>query len=90
MGEDKPSFSDDVTKERIPEFDGDRLFYFVYETRNDKTSKQAEPLWQNLPAAKACKAVPIDEMMWNTDRGVIAANLSLDDIAHTYDVAPAK
>ena len=93
--QDKPGFADDVTKERIPEFDGDRLFYFVYETGNGKASKQseewlAEPLWQNLPVVKAGKAVPVDDAVWNTAGGVIAANLLLDDIARAYGVPPAK
>ncbi|AWC21534.1 putative siderophore-binding lipoprotein YfiY precursor [Aminobacter sp. MSH1] len=93
--QDKPGFADDVTKERIPEFDGDRLFYFVYETGNGKASKQseewlAEPLWQNLPVVKAGKAVAVDDAVWNTAGGAIAANLLLDDIARVYGVTPAQ
>jgi iron complex transport system substrate-binding protein len=93
--QDKPGFADDVTKERIPEFDGDHLFYFVYETGNGKASKQSEewlsePLWQNLPVVKAGKAVAVDDAVWNTAGGVIAANLLLDDIARVYGVTPTK
>ena len=93
--QDKQGFADDVTKERIPDFDGDRLFYFVYETGNGKASKQseewlAEPLWQNLPVVKAGKAVAVDDAVWNTAGGVIAANLLLDDIARVYGVTLAK
>jgi iron complex transport system substrate-binding protein len=93
--QDKPGFADDVTKERIPEFDGDHLFYFVYETGNGKASKQSEewlsePLWQNLPVVKAGKAIAVDDAVWNTAGGAIAANLLLDDIARVYGVTPAK
>ncbi|MBA8906438.1 iron-siderophore ABC transporter substrate-binding protein [Aminobacter ciceronei] len=93
--QDKPGFADDVTKERIPEFDGDHLFYFVYETGNGKASKQSEewlsePLWQNLPVVKAGKAIAVDDAVWNTAGGVIAANLLLDDIARVYGVTPTK
>lgn len=93
--QDKPGFADDVTKERIPEFNGDRLFYFVYETGNGKASSQAddwlaEPLWQNLPVVKAGNAVPVDDAVWNTAGGAIAANLLLDDIARVYGVTPTK
>lgn len=93
--QDKPGFADDVTKERIPEFDGDRLFYFIYETGNGKASQQAddwlaEPLWQNLSVVKAGKAGPVDDAVWNTAGGAIAANLLLDDIARAYGVTPAQ
>lgn len=93
--QDKPGFADDVTKERIPEFDGDRMFYFVYETGNGNASKQseewlAEPLWQNLNVVKAGKASPVDDAVWNTAGGVIAANLLLTDIARAYGVTPAR
>lgn len=93
--QDKPGFADDVTKERIPEFDGDRLFYFVYETGDGAASAQAkdwmaEPLWQNLPVVKAGKVYPVDDAIWNTAGGVIAANLLLDDIAKAYGVAAPK
>lgn len=93
--QDKQGFADDVTKERIPEFDGDRLFYFVYETGDGAARKQAddwmaEPLWQNLPVVKAGKVYPVDDAIWNTAGGVIAANLLLDDIARAYGVAAPK
>jgi len=89
--QDKAAFADDVTKERIPEMEGDRLFYFVYETGDGAADKQAsewlsEPLWQNLEVVKAGKAYPVDDAVWNTAGGYLAANLLLDDIARAYDV----
>ena len=90
--QDKAEFADDVTKERIPEMEGDRLFYFTYEIGDGAAEKQAsewtaEPLWQNLAVVKAGKAHAVDDAVWNTAGGVIAANLLLEDIARIYGVA---
>ena len=80
-------FVREVTKELIPEMDGDYLFYFTYapaETKAD-AEKQAEeftndPLWKNLDAVKAGKAYQVDDAIWNTAGGVKAANLMLDEL----------
>ncbi len=89
--QDKDTFADEVTKERIPEMDGDRLFYFVYETGDGDAEARAaewtdEPLWKNLEAVKTGKVYPVDDAIWNTAGGVIAANLMLDDIARVYNL----
>jgi len=93
--QDRQDFADDITKERIPEMEGDRLFYFTYETGDGGADKQAaewtkEPLWQNLEVVKAGKATPVDDAIWNTAGGYIAANLLLDDIAKAYGVTLAQ
>jgi iron complex transport system substrate-binding protein len=90
--QDKDAFVDDVTKERIPEMEGDRLFYYLYATGDGGAEAQAaewtnEPLWQNLDVVKAGRAMPVDDAIWNTAGGVIAANLMLADIARIYDVS---
>ncbi|MGG4488525.1 ABC transporter substrate-binding protein [Metabacillus idriensis] len=80
-------FVREVTKELIPEMDGDYLFYFTYapaETKAD-AEKQAEeftndPLWKNLDAVKAGKVYQVDDAIWNTAGGVKAANLMLDEL----------
>lgn len=74
-----------VTKERIPEMDGDVIFYFTYETGDGEGNKVEEkwindPLWKNLEAVKAGKAYEVSDTIWNTAGGVIAANLMLDDL----------
>jgi iron complex transport system substrate-binding protein len=89
--QDLPTFADDVTKERIPDMEGDRLFYFTYETGDGGGMKQAdewtkEALWQNLDVVKAGKVHAVDDAVWNTAGGVLAANALLDDIARIYDV----
>jgi iron complex transport system substrate-binding protein len=93
--QDKDEFADDVGKERIPDFDGDRLFYFVYETGDGAAAAQAndwtaDPLWQNLPVVKAGKAYAVDDAVWNTAGGIIAANLLLDDLEKIYELAPTR
>ena len=74
-----------ATKERIPAMDGDILFYFTYEVGDGKATNLEkewieDPLFQNLEVAKAGGVYKVDDAIWNTAGGVIAANLMLDDI----------
>jgi iron complex transport system substrate-binding protein len=93
--QDKPEFADDVGRERIPDFNGDRLFYFVYETGDGAAEQQAndwtdDPLWQDLPVVKAGKAYAVDDAIWNTAGGYIAANLLLDDIERIFELPSTR
>lgn len=93
--QDKPEFAEPITKERIPEFEGDRLFYFTYETGNGEGNTQAEdwladPLWLNLAVVKAGKVHEVSDAIWNTAGGIIAANLMLDDIEAIYGLASTR
>lgn len=87
----KDPFVDEITKERLPEADADRLFYFTYDTGDGKAS-QAEkewtndPLWQGLSAVKNGKAYKVDDAVWNTAGGILAANLVLDELYEIYDI----
>jgi iron complex transport system substrate-binding protein len=82
-------FVREVGKEVIPEVDGDYLFYFTYAPGGDTEATKTEeewtndPLWKNLEVVKSGKAFKVDDAIWNTAGGVIAANLLLDDI-QTY------
>ncbi|WP_018133468.1 ABC transporter substrate-binding protein [Effusibacillus pohliae] len=83
--QNKDAFADDVTKERIPDMDGDILFYYTYETGNGQASKAEkewtnDPLWKNLNVVKNGKAYKVNDVIWNTAGGVKAANLLLDDL----------
>jgi iron complex transport system substrate-binding protein len=85
----KDAFADDVTKERIPEMDGDILFYFTYETGNGDASKAEkewinDSLWKNLSVVKNNKTFKVSDDIWNTAGGVIAANLLLDDLGRFF------
>jgi iron complex transport system substrate-binding protein len=87
--QDLPDFAEKgVTKERIPAMDGDIMFYFTYETGDKEASKLEEewitdPLFQNLEVAKAKKVFKVDDTIWNTAGGYLAAELMLDDL-ETY------
>lgn len=78
-----------VTKERIPAMDGDILFYFTYETGDGKGSQLekewiADPLFKNLSVAKKGEVHKVNDTIWNTAGGVLAANLMLDDIEKIF------
>ncbi|MED4410930.1 ABC transporter substrate-binding protein [Bacillus licheniformis] len=75
----------EVTKEQIPDMDGDVLFYYTYETGDDKASAIEkdyvnDPLFKNLNVSKKGNVHKVSDAIWNTAGGVLAANLMLDDI----------
>lgn len=90
--QDKEEFAAEVSKERIPEMDGDILFYFTYET-GDGTASALEkewlndPLWNNLEVVKNNKAFKVDDVTWNTAGGILSANIMLDDLYGYFDIA---
>lgn len=74
-----------ATKERIPAMDGDILFYFTYETGDGEASQLEkewieDPLFKNLKVSQEGNVHKVNDTIWNTAGGVIAANLLLDDI----------
>ncbi|WP_199624593.1 ABC transporter substrate-binding protein [Paenibacillus alkalitolerans] len=80
-----------VTKERIGEMDGDILFYFTYETGDGAATAVEnewlkDPLWQQLEVVKAGNVHKVDDAIWNTAGGVLAANLMLDDLATYFEI----
>lgn len=83
--QNKDDFAAEVQKERIPEMDGDIMFYFVYETGNGGAGKLEQEwtndsLWKNLKVVKNKKAFKVDDVIWNTSGGVLAANKVLDEL----------
>jgi iron complex transport system substrate-binding protein len=84
--QDKEDFAEKgVTKERIPAMDGDILFYFTYDEGDGKATEVEkewieDPLFQNLEVAKKGEVHKVDDAIWNTAGGVMAANLMLDDL----------
>lgn len=78
-----------ATKERIPAMDGDILFYFTYDTGDGEASSLEkewieDPLFKNLEVAKAGNVHKVDDVIWNTAGGVIAANLMLDELGEYF------
>lgn len=93
--QDRMEFADEVTKERISEFEGDRLFYLVYDTGDGKTAAAAadwtsDALWKNLAVVKANKVGVVSDAVWNTAGGILAANLMLDDIEKIYGLPASR
>lgn len=93
--QDKDEFASEVTKERIPEMEGDRIFYFSDDLNSDDASANLDewlndPLWLNLEAVKAGKAQRVSEIIWNTAGGIYAAHLMLDDIETIYGLASTR
>jgi len=87
--QNKEAFADEITKERIPEMEGDLMFYFTYETGDGGATNQEEewindPLFNNLNVVKNNKAFKVNDVIWNTAGGVKAANLLLDDLDQFY------
>lgn len=77
-----------VTKERIPAMDGDVIFYFTYDEGDGKGNANEadwvnDPLWKKLSAVQKGNVHKVDDAIWNTAGGVLAANLMIDDL-ETY------
>lgn len=84
--QDKDAFADIIGKERIPDADGDVLFYFTLlddkgETTKTEKAWQEDPLWKNLDVVKKGKVYKVNDGIWNSSGGLISANLLLDDLA---------
>lgn len=93
--QDKDEFATEVTKERIPEMEGDRIFYFSDDLNSDQATANLnewlnDPLWLKLEGVKAGKAQRVSEIIWNTAGGIYAAHLMLDDIEAIYGLASTR
>ncbi|WP_238178062.1 AraC family transcriptional regulator [Paenibacillus contaminans] len=81
-----------MTKERIPELDGDVLFYFVTEAAGKTDASKVvqewmnDPLFKNLRAVQNGKVKQVDEAIWNSAGGYEAANLLLDELVTYFDI----
>lgn len=85
------TFVDEITKERLPEVEASRLFYFTYETGDGNASKTEEewtsdPLWTNLTAVKNNRAYKVSDAIWNTAGGILAANILVDELKEIYEI----
>jgi iron complex transport system substrate-binding protein len=93
--QDKDEFAEEVTKERIPDMAGDRIFYFSSDLNDAEPEANladwlSDPLWNNLEAVKAGKAQRVSEIIWNTGGGIFSANLMLDDIEKIYGLVSTR
>ncbi|MEK8129993.1 ABC transporter substrate-binding protein [Paenibacillus filicis] len=90
--QDKDSFMEVLSKEKIPSLDGDVLFYFVTEAAGKTDAAKVveewknDPLFKNLNVAKTNKVIQVDEGIWNSAGGYKAANLLLNEIMAYFNV----
>ncbi|MEK8127281.1 iron-siderophore ABC transporter substrate-binding protein [Paenibacillus filicis] len=84
--QNKNEFSADTPLEQIAVLDGDVFFYFTSDREGENgASKTAEewlnsPLGQNLNVVKKQRTFKVNEPIWNTSGGIIAAKLLIEDI----------
>lgn len=95
QAQDKSGLAEPITKERIPDLDGDRLLYFSYETGDglalqEEDNWTSDPLWNNLEVSKAGHVYGVSDTVWATAGGVLAAHLALDDIERVYGIASTR
>ncbi|UHA73800.1 ABC transporter substrate-binding protein [Paenibacillus sp. 481] len=85
--QNKNSFIEKITKERMADLDGDIMFYWVAEkpgstdAANNVKDWFNDPLFKNLNVAKTKQVHKISESIWNSAGGIMAANLMLDELA---------
>ncbi|MBU1306988.1 MAG: iron-siderophore ABC transporter substrate-binding protein [Alphaproteobacteria bacterium] len=89
--QDKDQTFEEVTKERIPDMAGDRIFYFSADNdaQDDEANLDdwlADPLWQTLEAVKTGRTQRVSELAWNAGGGIYCAHMMLDDLAEIYGV----
>ena len=86
----EPGFTIKITnKERIPEMDADRIFFFTYDSGDGKgyafeKEWMGTTLWKNLSAAKKGNVHRVNDVFWNTSGGILSANIMLDELAAFY------
>jgi ABC-type Fe3+-hydroxamate transport system substrate-binding protein len=70
-----------VSFEQIPSMDGDVIFVSYY-GKNDAAFKQLldQPLWKANQAVAAGKVFAVNDDVWQTGLGFVAANLVIDDL----------
>jgi len=84
--QNKDEFTKDFAKEQMAELDGDIFFYFASDREGDngatKTAQEwlDDPLAQNLKVKKNGHVYQVNEAIWNSAGGIIAAELLVKDI----------
>ena len=89
------SFSETITRERIPDMAGSRIFYIANDDYNAESETNlaawlSDPLWLSLDAVKAGKAQRVSEGIWISGGGLYSANKLLDDIETIYGLPSTR
>ncbi len=78
--------------ERIPELDADILFYFSYGARRQQSTLQyreafmQDPAWQRLGVVRRQQVHALDDVIWNTANGILAAETALRQIPTLFSL----
>lgn len=80
--QDKDVFAEEVSKERIPDMDGDVMFVTTFGPGDETalTTFQSDPLWSQLGVVKANKVYAVPDDYWMLGIGILAANRVVDDL----------
>ena len=81
----KNEFANELGLESIPDLDADIMFYFTYDSGDNKGKKLEKewlkhPLWKTLKVIQNDKAYQVNDVYWTTASGVQSANKVLDDL----------
>ncbi|MFS0558390.1 ABC transporter substrate-binding protein [Brevibacillus sp. 179-C9.3 HS] len=88
--QNKAEFSKDIAKEQINVLDGDIFFYFTSDRNGDtgasKTAQEwlSDPLAKNMKVVQTGRAYQVNEAIWNTAGGILAADLMVKDIEKIF------
>lgn len=80
--QDKNIFMEKATAERIPDLDGDVMFVMYWNRAQGEQLSQLmnSPLWSQLDVVKQGRVYEVDDRVWGTGLGPLAANLIIDDL----------
>lgn len=80
--QDKDVFAEEVSKERIPEMDGDVMFVTTFGSSEETAlaTFESDPLWSQLSVVKANKVYAVPDDYWMLGIGMLAANRVIDDL----------
>ncbi|ASJ56023.1 hypothetical protein BP422_22220 [Brevibacillus formosus] len=88
--QNKAEFSKDIAIEQINVLEGDVFFYFTSDRNGDTGASKTAQEWIGDPLAKNMKVVhtgrthQVNEAIWNTAGGILAANLMMKDIEKIF------
>jgi iron complex transport system substrate-binding protein len=80
--QNKDTFADYISLERLPDLDADYLFYSAFgePAKTDPMAALASLLWGRLKAVQSKRAIAVDDDTWFLAIGIQGAHRVLDDI----------
>lgn len=84
------------SRERIASLEADLLFYFSYGARRQQSTQQyraafmQDPAWQGLSAVRHQQVHALDDTVWNTANGILAAETALRQIPALFSLPDSQ